>query len=90
VRSGPWKLHLAKNELYNLETDVGEAQNIATEHPDQVARLQALAEAMKADLGDQTATAPGVRPLGRVPHPLPLIGHDGTVRPGFDAIAKKL
>jgi hypothetical protein len=45
---------------------------------------------MKGDLGDKTATAPGVRPLGRVPHPLPLIGHDGTVRPGFDKIAKKL
>jgi arylsulfatase A len=90
VRSGPWKLHLAKNELYNLETDIGEAKNITTEHPDQVARLQALAEAMKADLGDKTATAPGIRPLGRVAHPLPLIGHDGTVRPGFDAIAKKL
>jgi arylsulfatase A-like enzyme len=90
VRSGPWKLHLAKTELYNLETDIGEAKNIAAEHPDQVARLQALAKAMKADLGDKTATAPGVRPLGRVANPLPLIGHDGTVRPGFDKIAKKL
>lgn len=90
VRSGAWKLHLAKTELYNLRTDIGEAKNIAAEHPDQVARLQALAEVMKADLGDKTATAPGVRPLGRVANPLPLIGHDGKVRPGFDALAKTL
>jgi arylsulfatase A-like enzyme len=90
VRSGPWKLHLAKKELYNLETDIGEAKNIAAEHPDQVTRLQTLAEAMKADLGDKTATAPGVRHLGRVANPLPLIGHDGKVRPGFDNIAKTL
>ena len=90
VRSGPWKLHLAKTELYNLDTDIGEAKNVAAEHADVVVRLQALAEAMKADLGDKTATAPGVRPLGRVANPLPLIGHDGKVREGFDAIAKTL
>ena len=29
VRSGPWKLHLAKGELYHLENDVGESTNLA-------------------------------------------------------------
>jgi arylsulfatase A len=90
VRSGPWKLHLAKNELYNLDTDIGESKNVAQDHADIIAQLQQHAEAMKADLGDQTKEAPGVRPLGRVENPQPLIGSDGTVRAGFDQIAKKL
>jgi arylsulfatase A len=45
---------------------------------------------MKDDLGLDGPDAPGVRPLGRVPHPLPLISSDGTVRPGMDGAAKKL
>lgn len=87
VRSGPWKLHLEKTELYNLDFDIGEASNIAASHPDIVARLQKHAETMRADLGDKTRDAPGVRALGHVANPQPLIGHDGKVRPGFDKAA---
>ncbi len=90
VRSGPWKLHLNKAELYNLETDIGEARDTAAENPDQVARLKALAETMKADLGDKTKDFPGVRPLGQVANPQPLISQDGTVREGYNALAKTL
>ncbi|MDZ4402049.1 sulfatase [Prosthecobacter sp.] len=90
VRSGPWKLHLAQNELYNLDSDIGEAKNVVADHPDIVAQLQKHAETMKADLGDKTKDAPGVRELGRVANPLPLIATDGTVRPGFNKIAKTL
>ena len=90
MRSGPWKLHLAKTELYNLESDIGEAKNVAQDHPDIVAQLQKHADAMRADLGDKNANAPGVRPLGRVENPLPLIDLEGNVRPGFDGVAKKL
>lgn len=90
VRSGPWKLHLAKKELYHLDSDIGEATNVAAKHPDEVARLQALAETMKADLGDKTKDAPGVRELGRVENPQPLISADGTVRAGYNKIAKTL
>jgi hypothetical protein len=43
---------------------------------------------MRADLGDKTKDAPGVRELGRVGHPQPLISADGTVREGFNKIAK--
>ena len=28
---------------------------------------------------------PGVRSLGKSVNPLPLINHDGTIRPGFEA-----
>lgn len=90
VRSGPWKLHLGKTELHNLDSDIGEAQNVAEDHSDVVKRLQGLAETMKADLGDKTASAPGVRPLGRVENPQPLIRHDGTVRTGFDGLHRSL
>ena len=88
VRSGPWKLHLGKGELFNLDSDIGEAKDIAAANADQVAKLRALAEVMKADLGDQNAKAPGIRPLGRVKNPQPLIDADGKVRPGFDGVAK--
>ena len=90
VRSGPWKLHLGKGELYNLDEDIGEAKNVAAEHADIVARLQKHAETMVADLGDKTKDAPGVRELGRVEHPQPLISADGTVREGFNKIVKTL
>ncbi len=73
VRSGPWKLHLANKELYDLDSDPGEAENIAATMTDQVTQLTSLAEAMKSDLGLQGAEAPGLRPLGRVENPKPLI-----------------
>lgn len=79
VRSGPWKLHLGSGELYHLGDDIAEAKNVATANPDAVKKIRALAEAMRDDLGIE-GLGPGVRPLGRVPHPQPLIATDGTVR----------
>lgn len=38
--------------LIDLETDIGETTNVADQHQDVVARLLALAERMRADLGD--------------------------------------
>ncbi|MDA1276699.1 MAG: hypothetical protein O2960_21995 [Verrucomicrobia bacterium] len=70
------------SELYNLQTDVAESQNVATANPEVVRRLQMLAEEMKNDLG-LDGIGPGCRPLGRVSNPQPLIGHDGKVRDGF-------
>jgi len=91
VRQGPWKLHLERTAdaernvgkqalaLYNLADDIGEAKDLVAEYPEIVARLQALANATKDDLG-LTDIGPGCRPLGRVDDPLPLIDHNGTVR----------
>lgn len=79
VRSGPWKLHLAKEELYNLETDIGETSNVASANPAVVGRLHALASRMKEDLG-LDGIGPGCRPLGKVPDARPIISHDGTFR----------
>jgi arylsulfatase A-like enzyme len=83
VRQGQWKLHLAKQELYNLESDIGEATNVASDHPEIVARINALAKAMEGDLGTKEK-GPGVRELGNVKNPQPRIDFDGTVRPGFE------
>jgi len=79
VRSGPWKLHLAGGELYNLESDIGESTNVATAHPQEVQRLGGLADQMKGDLG-LDCIGPGCRPLGKVRHAQPIISHDGRVR----------
>lgn len=45
VKNGPRK----KIELYNLKNDVGEKHNLAAEHPDLVARAQALMEEARVD-----------------------------------------
>ena len=83
VRSGPWKLHLAKDkqapQLYHLGNDIGEAKNVASEHPEEVRRLQEFAGTMKDDLGLK-GKGPGCRPVGRVENPQPLIGKDASVR----------
>ena len=41
VRQGPWKLIVKKGvpQLYNLDTDIHEDYDVATEHPDVVNRL---------------------------------------------------
>jgi arylsulfatase A len=84
VRSGPWKLHLAKDkrapQLYHLGNDIGESKDLAKEQPEEVRRLQEFAATMKDDLGLQ-GKGPGCRPPGRAENPKPLMSPDGTVRP---------
>lgn len=85
VRSGRWKLHVHKRafgpaptdpieELYDLQTDVGEPTDVAAQHPDVVERLQALLAAARADLGDAVLGVEGSarRPVGMVDDPQKL------------------
>ncbi len=81
VRSGPWKLVLQDQQLYNLDEDVGESKNVAAEHSDTVKRLQEFAERARADLGDGPKPGSGCRAPGRVPEPRPIIAPNGTIRP---------
>ncbi len=83
VRSGPWKLHVwrdngAVTELYNLADDRSETQDLAAAHPDVVAALQALANAMREDIGDGATGVPGRnrRPIGQVANPQTLTQYD--------------
>lgn len=57
--------------LYNLDSDIGERHNVAAQHPEIVKRLRELTSKMDADLGI-TGLGPGVRPPGRVAHPVGL------------------
>lgn len=54
--------------LYNLDDDPGETQNLASQHPDIVARLSKLAEPVRHDLGDSLTGIKGhaVREAGVV------------------------
>ena len=83
VRSGQWKLHIRKDddeirELYNLENDIGETDNLYDQHPEIVAELQAKIDACRQDLGDDAAGIEGanVRPIGRVENSDTLTHYD--------------
>ncbi|MHC4068784.1 MAG: sulfatase-like hydrolase/transferase [Planctomycetota bacterium] len=88
VRSGKWKLHLgleAKKrnwgkpvlnsplQLYNLDADIGEKNNLADKNPDVVRRLLVLAEKARNDLGDLNRKGKNQRPAGWVQYPKPLV-----------------
>ena len=83
VRSGSWKLHLEKGELYNLEADIGETNNVASANTEMIAKLRSIADQMKDDLG-LDGIGLGCRPLGKVSNAQPLISHDGQIRAGFE------
>ncbi len=88
VRSGKWKLHLALEEktvangrkvsarearLIDLDADIGETTDLSAEHPKVVARLNALAERAREDLGDAGRAGKNQRPAGMNPNPQPLL-----------------
>jgi arylsulfatase A-like enzyme len=83
IRVGRWKLHLAKHgtdllALYDLEADPGEQHDLAAEHPEVVAQLEAEAERARAALGDERTGREGseVRPVGIAADPAPLTAYD--------------
>ena len=54
--------------LFNLEQDIGEHKDVKEEYPQVVKRLTALANKMRADLGDgRRRRGTGARPPGRLP-----------------------
>lgn len=54
--------------LFNLDQDIGEARDVSGDHPEIVARLEALAEKARDDLGDSATGREGknVRPPGQL------------------------
>lgn len=65
----------AEPRLYNLDKEIGEQTNVAAENPEIVAKLTALAEKMKAEIGKPNA--PASRPAGKVENPQPLYPSEG-------------
>lgn len=60
VRSGNWKLHVNKGkptQLYNLETDIGEKQNVLKANPDIVRRLQNHLQTFTNDISKNSRPA---------------------------------
>jgi arylsulfatase A-like enzyme len=53
-------------ELFNLKTDIGETKDLASENPELVTRMQAMADEVRADLGDGERKGSGLRPAGRL------------------------
>ncbi|WKN29898.1 sulfatase [Porifericola rhodea] len=55
-------------ELYNLKEDIGETTDVAEQHPEIVAKIKALADEMRKDLGDRLTgiEGQGVREAGRI------------------------
>jgi arylsulfatase A len=91
VRAGRWKLHVAKagtevHELYDVVADPAESTDRASDHPADVARLNAVADDARRSLGDARLEVAGedIRPLGRVTDPRPLTTYDPT-HPYFEA-----
>lgn len=83
VRSGQWKLHIRKDdqeiqELYDLENDIGETQNVYDQHPNIVKDLMAKIDACRQDIGDEAVGIEGqnIRPVGRVENPDTLTHYD--------------
>ncbi|MCK5652191.1 MAG: discoidin domain-containing protein, partial [Gemmatimonadetes bacterium] len=64
---GPYAHPTVPTALYDLDNDVGETTDVSADHPDVVARLDALAEVARATLGDRLTGRVGseVRPVGR-------------------------
>jgi arylsulfatase A len=90
VRHGNWKLHRptgkknnSETSLYHLREDLSESTNVYGKYPDVVKKLEDLFNAMKDDLG-VNEVGPGVRELGRVNNPKPIIFPDGKIRPGSE------
>jgi arylsulfatase len=54
--------------LFDLKADPSESKNIVSEHPDVVARLEAIADRAREDLGDSLRKQQGknIRPPGRL------------------------
>lgn len=82
VRSGKWKLHLPlknrfemhsrdntfaiETELYNLEEDIAEENNLAEKHPEIVKQLTGYADRARKVLGDTDKPSPYMRRAGMV------------------------
>lgn len=55
---------LPEDLLFDLETDVGETRNLASEHPEVVQRLTELANRAREDIGDYGQKGKNSRPIG--------------------------
>lgn len=63
---GPYAQGKTGVELYDLEKDIGETNDVAAQFPEIVKRLKALGEKAREELGDMKLKGKGVRPAGQI------------------------
>lgn len=79
IRQGKWKLVHYRikadrfTELYDLEADLGERNNIADQHPDRVKSMKAALDAHVAEIEKNS------RPAGFVENPKPLLSDSSNL-----------
>ena len=84
---GKYAVGKSKLELYDLDNDISESQDVSRMYPDVVERLQILGQKAREELGDRlTGTiGTGVRPIGRLDPERPLsslaVSHTAVNRP---------
>jgi arylsulfatase A len=66
---GPTQRRETGYELYDLEKDIGERDNVVERFPDVVEGLMVRVEEAREDLGDRDRPGRGVRPCGKVSSP---------------------
>ena len=74
VRSGPWKYREINNkaQLFNLNKDIGERNNVLLENPIIVKKMKKYMEEMEDELGKGSILGKGVRKAGWITNPTPL------------------
>jgi arylsulfatase A-like enzyme len=50
IRKGKWKYHTERDELYDLENDISESNDVKASHPDVVTELETLADDMHNEI----------------------------------------
>jgi len=79
IRQGKWKLVRYRvkadhfTELYDLDADLSEKNNVADKHPDKVKAMTALLDEHRAQLEQKT------RPAGFIDNPRPLLAEPGDL-----------
>lgn len=83
VRHGKWKLHIRKEkneirELYDLDEDIGETNNVIAAFPDIAEQLERLIADCANDIGDAASGIKGknIRPPGKIAGPGALTRYD--------------
>jgi lysophospholipase L1-like esterase len=86
--SAPRKPYVSLNEplLFDLDSDVGEQENVIAHHPEVAAELMKEAERVRAELGDVAVTGSDQRPHG-LPHPQDKGEETGATKPAGAAVA---
>ena len=89
VRWGNWKYHLpleekiqnvhsgevapSQAELYDLEKNISETNNLATKHPEVIAQMEIFIRQVREDMGDWGYEGKNQRPAGFIDEPFPRL-----------------